>query len=376
MRITSVLAAVLAVLIFSTWAMAWSLTDLMNGHPVQQTFDPENDIVFLPECGKDFFADVEDLSVLRRKEVRRFLYLYLTRGRDFTIRGIERSSMYKDVIDQIFAENPDIPEDLAFLPLLESGFNPSAVSRSRAVGLWQFMKNTSEPLGLKKNKWVDDRRSIEKSTRAAVRHLRGLYRPFGSWELALAAYNGGGGHVRRSMEKADTSDFWKLQETGILRNETSEYVPRFAALLIICRNLDMFRICDDINYSAAAETDTIRLKYSVPLSAVSRYSGSSVMTIRRLNPELSMNVTPPEGHDFKLRLPVRNIKKLAGNLDSLYRHKVKNVRTKTYRVKRGDTLSSIAKKTKTSTSAIMKFNRIKNADKIIPGRVLNIPAGR
>ena len=359
---------------------AWTLFDIMTDQEQDESetldrFDPEKDIMFLPKLGnKDLFAAIDDMSISRKKEVRKYLNLYLSRGRNFTIRGIERSFLYKDTIDQIFAENPDIPADLAFLPLLESCYNPTAVSRSKAMGLWQFMRNTSEPLGLQSTQWIDDRCSVTKSTEAAVRHLRTLYKTFGSWELALAAYNGGGGHVRRAMEKTDTWNFWSLLEQDVLHRETSEYVPRFIALLIICKNQEFFGIAGEIKSQDPIVSDVINLKHPVPLTAVSRFSGISVTTIRRFNPELRSNATPPGSNGYELKLPPAGAQKLESNIESLYKQRIQPAKpVKTYKIKKGDTLSSIAVKHKTTTTAIRKANGIKNADKITPGRTIKIP---
>ncbi|MDR3237238.1 MAG: transglycosylase SLT domain-containing protein [Spirochaetia bacterium] len=379
---------------------AWTLVDVITGREAaEDSFDPENDILFLPQLGKkDFFESIDDLSIARKKDVRKFINLYLSKGRNYTIKGIERSVMYKEVIDAVFAENPDIPAGIACLPLLESGFNPRAVSRSKAVGLWQFMLNTADPLGLKNTRWVDDRRHIEKSTRAAVRHLRGLYRTFGSWELALAAYNGGGGHVRRSMDKAGTWNFWELLETDTLRTETSEYVPRFIALLIIYKNQELFGLSGLIKAAKPAEAGTVLITYSVPLSAVARLSGTHIDTVRSLNPDLIAEATPPE-HDYTIILPLEQAKQLEENIDELYKYRVlpktaaaktkniknaKNIKNtkstpnkksyaKQYKVKKGDTISSIAKKNNRTASEIMQLNKIANINRIIPGKIILIP---
>lgn len=355
---------------------AWTLFDIMTGisnDETENSFNPEKDILFLPELeNKDLFASIDDLSISRKKEVRKFLNLYLSRGRGFTVRGIERSSLYKDKIDQIFAENPDIPADLAFLPLLESGFNPVAVSRSKAVGLWQFMSNTSAPLGLQNTKWIDDRCDIEKSTKAAISHLRNLHRTFGSWELALAAYNGGGGHVRRAIEKAGGAwDYWTLLEHDVLHRETSEYVPRFIALLLIYKNQDFFGIADDINPREPIVSDIVTIKHPVTLNSISRFSGVPTETIRRFNPELRSNQTPPTNNGYALKLPPEGAQKLESNLEQLYKQRIRT--TKSYTIKKGDTLSSIALRNKTTVAAIKKANNIKNVDKIPPGKTLKIP---
>ena len=388
---------------------AWTLVDLITGEGVADSgFNPEKDILFLPELGqKSLFESIDDLSIMRKKDVRKYLNLYLSKGRNYTVRAIERSAAYKEEIDAIFAENPDIPADIAYLPLLESCFNPQAVSRSKAVGLWQFMANTAAPLGLKSTQWVDERRNIEKSTRAAVRHLRGLYSTFGSWDLALAAYNGGAGHVRRSLEGVGTWDFWELLASGVLKTETSQYVPRFAALLIICKNQEFFGISGEIKNVKSVQTDTVIVNYNVPIDAVGRVSGVSAVTIRSLNPELLTGVIPPGG--YSLILPSKNAQCLENNMASLSQYaivakakpvsrkalakknrnsgaksgaKVKTaaksasknkVAIKQYRVKKGDTISSIAKKNNKTPSEIIQFNKIANIDKIIPGKLILIP---
>ena len=398
---------------------AWTLTDLITGKKTADSeFNPEEDILFLPELKqKDLFVSIDDLSITRKKEVRKFLNLYLSRGRNYTVRAIERSAMYKEEIDAIFAENPDIPADIAYLPILESCYNPQAVSRSKAVGMWQFMANTAAPLGLKNTSLVDERRNIEKSTRAAIRHLRGLYRTFGSWDLALAAYNGGAGHVSRSMEKAGTQDFWELLAGNVLHNETREYVPRFAALLIIYKNQEFFGISGEIKNVKPVETGIVAVKYNVPVSAVELVSGVPAARIRSLNPELLTGVIPPGG--YNLIMPAANVQQLEDNITSLSRHvivakkakpaaknalaknnnknsKISNKNSKTtikkttiksaakptpkskiaakqYKIKKGDTISSIAKKNNKTPTEIMQFNRMANADKITPGRVILIP---
>jgi len=141
---------------------AWELITLFDvtgegdQYKKPENFDPRNDIRFIPPLNSDFFQSIDDMSACRKMEVRKFMYLYLTRGRDFVKKAIKMSKLYKDIIDDIIQKNSDIPPDVSLLPILESGFNPKAVSRSRAVGLWQFVKNTSVPLGLKNDRWIDE----------------------------------------------------------------------------------------------------------------------------------------------------------------------------------------------------------------------------
>lgn len=253
----AVVTALVLVLFFgyNQWVFALGLFRLYSndkftaaGLEKVKKFDPDIDILYLPGIeDKDFFESVADFSICRKNSVREFLYLYLTSGREYTLRSIVMSDRHMDAINDVFSDNPDIPRDIALLPLLESGFNENAVSRSNAVGLWQFIRTTSEHLGLTTGPGIDERRNVRKSTEAAVRHLRHLYRMFGSWELALAAYNCGETQMKRAIELAGTDNIWHLAESGALPAETSEYLPRFAALLIIYKNPRLFGIDDEIN---------------------------------------------------------------------------------------------------------------------------------
>ncbi|PKL35450.1 MAG: hypothetical protein CVV44_21835 [Spirochaetae bacterium HGW-Spirochaetae-1] len=320
---------------------------------------------------KDLFESMKDLSICQRDDVRKYVLIYLTSGRDYAKRGIINSLIYGDIVNAIFREYPDIPPELSLLPLIESAFNPYAVSRSRAVGMWQFVQNTSDPLGLKRNRYVDERRDIEKSTRAALRHLRGLHSIFGSWELALAAYNGGAGHVRRAMIKTGQNDFWGLSSSGALRRETSEYVPRFIALTLIYQNQNLFGLKNEIEKPATLNTALFTLTGPVNVNHIARLSSVPIDVIRRYNPELKLDLTPPYSGAYTLRLPEDGIKKLVGKKDQIYKHQ--NRRVTTYRVKEGDCLSSIARRHNKKTSEIIRFNNIKNPRTIQPGRIIYIP---
>lgn len=273
-------------------------------HEDVKNFNPDRDSLYLPGMeDKEFFESVNDFSIMRKKGVREFIYIYLTTGREYTVRSIERSGLYMDTIDRIMKKNPDIPAEIAILPLLESGFDPVAVSRSGAVGLWQFMAGTSSPLGLKTDSMIDERCHIEKSTEAALRHLRYLYRKFGSWELALAAYNGGEGQLSRAMEKAGTCNIWALIDSGFLSRETAEYVPRYAALTLIYRNISLFRLDKELNMESMPDTDEIRIDEQRTLSDISLHYGTDPGTLKRLNPELKTGIVPGSANGYTLKIP-------------------------------------------------------------------------
>jgi len=348
LNISLLLCAIILGAGINTRLFSWGLFNLFSDHDYRaegqkraEEFDPDRDILYLPSMqGKNLFQSVNDLSVCRNRHVRKFLYIYLTSGRDYVIQGIENSEHFNGIISDIFSRHKDVPEGLAMLPLLESKFDPRAVSRSRAVGLWQFMRNTSRPLGLKHNSWVDERRDIELSTEAAVIHLNNLYRQFNSWGFALAAYNGGSVTVKRAIKKSGAKNIWELIDSGALRKETSEYVPRFIALLLIYRNQGLFDIRDEISSPDIMQTEIIELPSPVSIHQVAHYSGTPVSIIKKYNPELKRPVTPPYTRKYPLRLPVGSAEKLREHRDVLYPARYSRVIR--YRVRQGDCISSIA----------------------------------
>ncbi len=358
---------------------SWNLFTLFSDREYSETgytraisFDPDRDILYLPPLGdKDLFEAMDDLSICRRQEVRRFLYVYLTSGREYTIRAIERSLVYGDIVKEIFDAHPEVPSDLFLLPLLESGYNPLAVSRSRATGLWQFVANTSRPLGLSRDAYVEERCDIEKSTEAAIRHLKGLYETFGSWDLALAAYNGGAGHVQRARIRTKSSTLWELVEKKALRRETAEYLPRYIALALIYRNQRIFGISNEITYATIPRTENITVPGSLPLRIVASLSGASIDTIRRFNPELRSNIIPPESREYSLRLPVDACAKLDENRETLRRYTYS--RMQCHRVRRGECLAHIARRYNQKVDVIREVNDLSGPERLKPGSILYIP---
>ncbi|MBN2158100.1 MAG: transglycosylase SLT domain-containing protein [Spirochaetes bacterium] len=335
-----------------TQLLSWGLFNLFTdtefsraGLDKVEAFDPDRDILYLPGLGnKDLFESSRDLSICRNSAVRKHIYLYLTSQREYLIRAIQRSYRYRETIGEILKKNPDLPEELGLLPLLESCFDPHAVSSSSAVGLWQFLENTSQTLGLRNNHWLDERRHVEKSTEAALQHLRNMRKIFHRWDLALAAYNGGAGYVKRTMDKHRMNDFWELRKNGLLRAETSEYVPKFAALMLIYTNQRLFGIIDEIKQPKIQQTEYITLRHPVDLREVAQISGVALQKIRELNPELNSNITPPSIGEYRLRMPSDAKKTIEKSESYLYRRKITGVIE--HRVKKGECLSSIARRYK------------------------------
>jgi len=359
------------------WSLYAILTGNLNNKPESRatdSFNPDKDLLYLPPYEKnEFIQSIDDLSICRKKEVRKFIHLYLTSGREFLKSSIQKSYIYHGAIREYFVQ-AGMPEKISHLPLLESGFEPFAVSRSRAVGLWQFMRTTAIRLGIRSDGWIDERRHLEISTKSAIRHLRNLHGVFGSWDLALAAYNGGAGHVKRALMKSKTTDFWKLAESGALRPESAEFVPRFAALLIIYENQALFGVNGEIDFreDITLGTETVHFVGRINLPELARALGVSTDSIRKLNPELNANVTPPYCREYSLRLPAGASEKISASGFTPDRTP-QPPRIKSHVVRPGECITSIAEKYNSRAQLIVRYNGLKNPDIVQAGRILYIP---
>jgi len=225
---------------------------------------------------------------------------YLTEsGRELFQDWLDNSVRYIPLIKKIFREY-NLPEDLAYLAMIESGFNPLAVSRRHAAGLWQFMVPTGREYGLITNQWIDERKDPVKSTYAAAAHLKDLYNLFGSWPLVLASYNAGTGTVRSVVHRTRSDDYWDLRASKHFRRETRNYVPRYLAALIIARSPEDYGFV--VPRPEPFAYDELVIRQSTDLSEVARVIGCSYDGILELNPELIRKSTPPQQW-YVLRIP-------------------------------------------------------------------------
>lgn len=362
---------------------AWELLDMMKSSynsgiktvregSAGERFNPHRDIRYLPPLDyHDIFRSIDNLSVSRDPQVREYLFLYLTRGREYVKKAIEKEYIYGPILDEVYRRHSGIPREIMLLPLLESGFNPYAVSRSRATGIWQFLLNTSRPLGLLDNRWVDERRDLEKSTDAALRQLKSLYERFGSWELALTAYNGGRGLVERGIKKAGTGDIWVLRKSGALTEEASQFLARYIALVLIFKNQGLYGIRSEISLPERTATEKILIDFPVSLHHVARFSAVPMNTIRRYNPELNSDSLPPFSGGYSLRLPVDGKERLERTMKEL--RKLRLNQAKTHVVKTGETLTQIGTRYRITPGDIMRLNGLKNPHLLKPGQIINIP---
>ncbi len=276
---------------------------------------------------------------------------------------LSRSGRYVGLMKSIFRENY-MPEELVFLSLIESGFNPKAYSWANASGPWQFISGTGKRYGLRIDRWVDERRDPIKSTKAAAAYLKDLYDMFGTWSLAMASYNAGEGNVARAVNRGGTLDFWELRKAQTLPQETKEYVPKFIAAKMIAQNPVMFGF-DSLEYERPFEFDEVVVKKTVSLRTVARCCGVTEGDIKDLNPELIRSCTPPNNPGYTLRVPKGTRELFLANYDG-----TPDTVSDQYVVRRGDTLKKVARKLGTTTLAICEANGIK---KLRVGQRLEIP---
>ena len=218
-----------------------------------------------------------------------------------TVEGaLARAGRYRGMIQRVLREE-GVPQDLIYLAQAESGFHPLALSRAGARGMWQFMASRAAGYDLTRNWWVDERQDPEKATRAAARHLKDLYNQFGDWYLAMAAYNSGPGNVQQAVQRTGFADFWELYRRNVLPKETKNYVPIILAMAIIAKNPKQYGL-DDIQVDPPLEVDRISIDYPVDLRLVAECVDTTVDTLQDLNPSLLRLTTPKEG-TFELSLP-------------------------------------------------------------------------
>lgn len=288
--------------------------------------------------------------------------------------ALNRSVEYIDEFKRIFKEQ-GLPEDLAYLPLVESGYRIHALSRARAKGVWQFMASTARTFGLRVDWVVDERRDPYKSAAAAAKYLKKLYEEFGDWYLALAAYNGGAGRLKRAIKRLKTKDFFKIaRHRWYIRRETRNYVPAFLAALIIAKDPENYGFTIEKNKEEKifANTKTIQIPSPVDVKQAAALANISYNELQKINPELIREFTPFDKNLYSIRVPNTVDESTLTELNRL--PPAKKYFIGWYKVKRGDSLYSIARKFNTSVKKIKKTNKLRS-NLIHPGKHLLIPRG-
>jgi len=293
--------------------------------------------------------------------------------RQLFLAGFERSGLYRPMIVETFSE-AGMPDQLGWLPMVESWFKVRAYSRARALGMWQFIASTGYRYGLERDWWIDERMDPEKSTQAAADYLTSLHGLFGDWLTALAAYNCGETAVIRAINRQSEDyldQFWDIYTR--LPRETRRFVPRFLATLTIINDPEAYGF-DLPEPLPAKEYDLVEMNRSTELSSVDTLLGLAAGTSAALNPELRRKATPDE--PYSLKVPNDSGPVLTARLEELPRWVAPASITTTYRVRRGDTLSAIAARHGTSVSTLMDLNNLRSAHRIAQGQRLYVPDRR
>lgn len=327
---------------------------------------------------KEQLAEIQSeygqVDIVVNQHVQKWIKYYQGRGSKHMTRYLERSGRYILLMREVLREEA-LPEDLVYLPIVESGFSSSAHSFASAVGYWQFIRSTGNRYGLKINPYVDERMDPVESTRAAARYLKALYNLFGDWYLALASYNTGENRVKRLVMKYETRDYWQLAKRRRLPRETREYVPKFLAAMIIAKNPVKFGF-QNVDYMDAFSYDSIPVFKSISLEKLALNLEKSYEDLKKMNPMYRSDYVPVKtGESVYIRVPKGYAKRAVAALDSSYSEAPKYVPNDIfyYRIRRGDTLSGIAQRYRTGVSTIRRMNDMGRRSFIRVGQRIKVP---
>ena len=310
-----------------------------------------------------------DIPIVINGQVEAFLQFFQTTLKSRFALWLARSARYIPSMKTLLKEN-GLPEDLVYLALIESGFNPYAYSRAKAMGPWQFIYLTGIRYGLKVNWWVDERRDPEKSTIAAAKYLKDLYDMFECWYLAAAGYNAGESKIARGMKRYRTEDFWELAKYPYLKKETKDYVPQMIAAAVIAKDPEQYGFAS-IEYQEPLRYEKVRVPEATDLGIIAKACEISLEEIKDLNPELLRNCTPPEDSEYEIKIPYGKKEVFLRNFEAL--QPVRKMKFKTHVVKQGDTLSGIAKRYGVGVDPILQINQLKKTSRLSTGMNLLIP---
>lgn len=313
-------------------------------------------------------AAVNTFPSLLNEKVQDFIAFFQGRAESFFSRSLTRSQAYEEMMKRIFREK-NLPEELFYLALIESGYSPTALSRAKASGIWQFISQTAKRFGLRVDKWVDERRDPEKSTLAAAAYLKTLYGMFNCWDLATAGYNAGEGKVLLAMKKAQSENFWEISKHRYLKQETKQYVPMFLAAMTIAKEPQKYGF-SNIAYLPPLVYEKVAVPPSTSLALIAKAAETDLSEIHSLNPALLREKTPPNLPPFEINLPPGKREVFEKNFPSLCRSSASK---NTYRVRSGDTLSHLAKKYNVSVQELCGANALMPQSLLKLGSILKIP---
>jgi membrane-bound lytic murein transglycosylase D len=320
----------------------------------------EMELVEAAEAGTafDFPIDLND-------KVLAWVEVFSGKIKDRIQNSLSRGTRYLPMIRQVFAEE-GIPQDLAYLPIIESGFRNEVRSWAKAVGMWQFIRSTGKIYGLQQDSWIDERRDPVKATRAAARYLKHLYELTDDWYLALAGYNAGPGTVNRAVQGTDSRNFWDHARSRYLWNDTKNYVPQLCAAILVGKHPERFAL--EVAQLEPYTYEIVEVSKSISLNTLSIRAGLDPEVLKDLNPELVRRTTPPR--KYPLKVPVGSTADIAAVLDAI--PAAERMEFRSYRIAKGDTLSKVAAKYNTTPEDLLDINGMAPSQ-FRAGRVINVP---
>jgi len=341
-------------------------SDINQDKPVKEPV-----ISSLPEGAKGSSAIVSDYSSneLAVKAVEKNINLFTEGLREKFSLWLSRSGKYIELMKNIL-KGENIPEEMVFIPLIESGFNPNACSPARAVGYWQFISSTAKKYGLKINWWMDERRDPVKSTLAAANYFKDLYEMFGSWNLAMAAYNAGEAKILKAISRTNTDDYWSLLDTKYIKRETKDYVPKFIAASLIAKSPEEFGF-EELEYHPPLNYDEVIVYSPIDLEVAAECAETTLEVIKELNPELKRWCTPPDVPEYTLRISAGKKDSFLENLSQIPEEK--RFSYDIYTVKKGDSFKRISKKTGIPVQVILDLNALEGIIPLTVGEKIYLP---
>ena len=343
-------------------------------------------------------ATVHKIPIEINERVNSWIEFFSVRDRERFHRFLKRGAAYKQMV-QATLKDHNVPREIYYLAMIESGYATHATSTASAVGIWQFIRGTGKRYGLKTDRYIDERRNPILATKAAARYLTDLHRMFNSWYLAMAGYNAGEYRIIGAIRKGNTRDFWELADRGVLPKETMNYIPKFMAAVIIGRNPEKFGFTDIEPDTTFPELERIEVSARYNLRAVANTAGLDHEELKRLNPQLKLGWVPTSYKTYTVWLPKERIASFQQNKRLLakyatpqreiepvrhaslsrvsYRSTARETKSRTqhYRVRRGDTLHGIAERFGVQVSALKKLNGLRR-NKIYSGQALRIASSK
>ncbi len=368
----------LSLFLFSTLMVFFSCQSRLNRDFSDRSIDPDQIISAtdsLPPTPQKELQDpgLVNIPMHHNSKVDFWLNYYTKRNPKTMQKWLDRRQQYAPMITKILKEQ-GLSDDFISIAKIESGLSMHAKSSASAVGPWQFMKRTALHHNLNVSYWIDERKDLAKSTHAAATYLKQLHKRFGDWHLAMAAYNAGQGTINKGLRRSKTNNYWDLAKTKHIRNETKNYIPKFMAAQMISKDPEKYGFTmKALSTKPSFPDEFYELKHPYLISEIASYLKVSPKQIKKWNPEILRDVTPPVRfkQTYKLRLPTHLVEKMPTFIKTASRIEIDDV--KMVRVKSGDTLSSYAKKYGVSIKAIKQHNPKLNSRRMRIGKNVAIP---